>query len=151
MKHLIVFCLLLGAGLLLATCAEKDPANCPAPAKSVINPNGDTELALLMRSLFDESLVMRQAIEAGNAPVFTYDPAAILTAHATEPEKAASPAYKSLGAAYIAATDALKNASPENRKSYYQGMVHSCIACHEQLCPGPTRKINRLFFEELDK
>ena len=149
MKHWIVIYIMLALGLFFTQCAEKECADGPALAKSVINPNGDSELALLMRSLFDESMVMRTAIEGGKAPVFSYDPAAILTAHATEPEKAASPEYKSLGAAYIAAAQALKEASPENRKAYFQGMVHSCVACHEQLCPGPTRKINRLFFEEI--
>lgn len=141
--------IILVVGVSILGCTQKDKAECAAPVKSVVNPNGDSELALLMRSLFDESMIMRQEIEAGKAITFTSDPEDILTAHATEPAKAASPEYKAMGQAYIAAVRALQSAAPEERKPYFQGMVHSCVACHEQLCPGPTRKINRLFFEEI--
>lgn len=132
--------------LLLATCGEATPD----PAKTtVFNPNGDSELALLMRDLFDEGMAAKAAIAEGRQPVFRLDPQDIFTAHATEPAKAASPEYQALGKAYLAAARALETAEPGERKAYYQGVVHSCMACHEQLCPGPTRKIRRMYFEEL--
>jgi len=135
------------SALILATCGQQET---PADAKSKIyNPNGDSELALLMRDMFDEGMLMKTAIEEGRQPEFRYDPAAIFTAHATEPAKAASEAYQSMGKAYLAAAKALQQCEPGERKAFYQGMVHTCMACHEELCPGPTRKIRRMYFEEL--
>lgn len=132
----------------LATCGrQEEPAE--TTKSKIVNPNGDSELALLMRDMFDEGMLMKSAIEAGRHPEFRYDPNAIFTAHATEPEKAASEAYQSLGKAYIAAAKALEACEPGERKAFYQGMVHTCMACHEELCPGPTRKIRRMYFEEL--
>ena len=140
------FLIVVMAVLLLAQCNET-----PAPeqqAEKVINPNGDSELALLMRQMFDDGMAMKAAIESGTEPVFNHEPQAIFTAQATEPEKAASKAYHDFGQAYLASVKAFQSATPEERKAFYTGMVQSCMACHEQLCPGPTRKIKRMYFEE---
>lgn len=135
--------------LLLAQCADPGQKAAEAQgASKVINPNGDSELALLMRQMFDDGMAMKEAIESGEEPKFSYDPQAIFTAQATEPEKAASQDYHAFGQAYLASVQAFQSASPEERKAFYTGMVQSCMACHEQLCPGPTRKIQRMYFDE---
>jgi hypothetical protein len=135
--------------LSLAQCSDPgQDAGSEQGASRIINPNGDSELALLMRRMFDDGMAMKAAIETGREPEFGYDPQAIFTAHATEPEKAASQEYHDFGQAYLASVKAFQSASPEERKAFYTGMVQSCMACHEQLCPGPTRKIKRMYFEE---
>lgn len=130
-------------------CTRQECSTDEGTARQIVNPNGDSELALLMRDLFDEGMAVKIAIAEGRHPDYRLDPADIFTAHATEPEKAASSEYQELGRAYLAAARALKEAAPEERKAYFQGVVHSCMACHEQLCPGPTRKIRRLYYDDL--
>jgi hypothetical protein len=143
----IIASALLAPILWLAACAGDPAANAEATKNKIFNPNGDSELALLMRDMFDDCMAMKEAIERDEAPTFSHDPQAIFTAHATEPDKAASPEYHALGKAYLAAARAYESAAPEERKAYFQGLVHTCMACHEQLCPGPTRKIKRLYWE----
>lgn len=135
--------------LSLAHCSEpgKDAAEGKG-ASRIVNPNGDSELALLMRKMYDDGMAMKAAIESGKEPVFDHEPKAIFTAQATEPEKAASQAYHDFGQAYLASVKAFQSATPAERKAFYTGMVQSCMACHEQLCPGPTRKIKHMYFED---
>lgn len=136
-------------GLFLLSCQEREMKETADRKSKIINPNGDSELALLMRDMFDEGMLMKTAIMQGKSPRFSFAPEAIFTAHATEPEKVAGEPYQSLGRAYIAAAKALESAAPDERKTFFQGMVHTCMACHEQVCPGPTRRIKRLYYDDL--
>ena len=149
MTRWIVICVCLLAWIFLINCRESGSAQKEASSTEIYNPNGDSELALLMREMFDKGMVMKTAIQEEEMVPFGFDPHAIFTAHATEPDKAASEEYRALGLAYIAAAKAMEEAAPEDRKTYFQGMVHACMACHEQLCPGPTRKIQRMFYDDL--
>ena len=138
---------LLGLTLFLA-CAEEACTTDASPTRSaVVNPNGDSELALLMRAMYDDAMVMKEQIAVGKRPLSTLDPEEIFTAEATEPEKAASEAYRSFGEAYLQAAEALADAPPGDYHTFYTGMVQTCMDCHQELCPGPTRKIVHLFTE----
>ncbi len=66
-----------------------------------VNPNGDSELALLMREMFDHGMQMKKAIKAGEAIKIERSFDEILTAKATQPEKAASPGFKAFAQSYI--------------------------------------------------
>lgn len=146
MRAILVGVLFAG-GIWLVACNTEATEQAAPSTKKIFNPNGDSELALLMRDMFDDCMAMKEAIYDGGAPSFSHDPQAIFTAHATEPEKAASPEYQALGKAYLAAARAYESAAPEERKAYFQGVIHTCMACHQELCPGPTRKIRRLYWE----
>jgi len=135
----ITLCLAL---LVTACTGEEKQAHQP------LNPNGDSELALLMRDMFDDGLQVKEAVLAGQAPDVRCDYAAIHTAAATEPEKKALPAYDAFARSYEAAIEALENAPPAARAEAYQHMVNSCVQCHQELCPGPIRRINKLFLSE---
>ncbi len=138
--------LLAGLAIGLAACAAEKPAESTA-----LNPNGDSELALLMRSMFDEGLAAKQALLAGDVPDIRCDVAKLHTASATEPEKVARPEYAVFARAYEDAVAALETAPFGNRDEAYDHMVNTCVQCHEQLCPGPIRKINKLYLSEKEK
>ena len=113
-----------------------------------VNPNGDSELALLMRDMFDEGMALKQQIKEGKKPKLISSFETIHSAKATEPEKAASPEYKVYADAYLASLNALKSASLDDAPQAYNGMVQSCMACHSALCPGPKVKIKKLFIKQ---
>ena len=108
-----------------------------------LNPNGDTELAILMRDMYDEAEKIKNDIAAGKEVKFNLKHHEILTAESTMPEKAASPEYKSYAEIYLNAIEQMKN-KPEDPEAAFQNMVASCTACHQSLCPGPLVKIKKL-------
>lgn len=112
--------------------------------KRSLNPNGDSELALLMRSMFEEAEQIKEQVKKGEKPQIKLDHGKILTAHATEPEKAASKEFKDFAKMYLANLEQLKKAKPENVEMVYQSLVQSCMSCHQQLCPGPVVRIKKL-------
>ena len=144
MLNRILSCLLL---LLLCSCEE--PASqqvdqSPQVIRPSGNPNGDSELALLMRDLFDSHMDMRKALMQGEKPDLPEYLANIHTAEATEPEKAASAAYKSMGDAYLIAARQYQDASIAEAPEAYTLMVNQCLNCHQSMCPGPMSKIKKL-------
>jgi len=143
--YYIFFCMI--AGIFLVTCTdERSPEK--APKKSTIyNPNGDSELALLMRDMWDDCMRVKEEVAAGKNAQFGFDPQAIFTAHATEPAKAASETYRQMGEVYLAASESFEKSGSADKKDYFQAMVTTCVACHKQLCPGPVAKINKLYFD----
>jgi len=108
-----------------------------------LNPNGDTELAILMREMYDEAEKIKNDIAAGKEVKFNLKHHEILTAESTMPEKAASPEYKSYAEIYLNAIEQMKN-KPVDPEAAFQNMVASCTACHQSLCPGPLVKIKKL-------
>lgn len=122
------------------------------PVKEIIhpiNPNGDSELALLMREMFDDGLRIKQQIMKGEQPEILKKFEKILTAEATEPEKAASQKYKHFANTYLESLESLKNARGEEAGNLYQVMVQNCMNCHNAMCPGPMVKIKKLYLKNL--
>ena len=116
---------------------------CQSEQKAPLNPNGDSELALLMRAMFDEGMTMKSAIAEGKHPKVKIDFEDILTADATEPEKAASDVYKAYAQSYISIMEGFKDKN-SNPEELYEAMVSNCESCHKALCPGPLVRIKKL-------
>ena len=123
----------------------KKEENTIAPKKvKPLNPNGDSELALLMRSMYEEAENIRNQIKRGEKVTITLDHGKILSAHATEPEKAERAEFKAFGAAYLENIDKLKTADSSQVITIYKDMVSNCMSCHQALCPGPIVRIKKL-------
>lgn len=133
--------LALALGGYLLSCTAQAAKNDAPP----LNPNGDSELALLMRAMFDDALLMKQQIEEGKPPRPGLDYQKILTAEATEPAKAASDTYKVHALSYLQTIKALQQADAAQASTLYNNMVNSCMGCHQALCPGPTVRIRKLY------
>ena len=140
LRQPVVFLALLLSGYLLS-CNANTAQDSPPP----LNPNGDSELALLMRAMFDDAQAMKEQIEEGKQPRPTLDYQKILSAEATEPEKAASNTYKVHALSYLQTIKALQEAEAPQAASLYKNMVNSCMGCHKALCPGPTVRIKKLY------
>ncbi|MEZ4684706.1 MAG: hypothetical protein R3B47_01120 [Bacteroidia bacterium] len=135
--------------IFLFACNNSSEESCAAPAETAVtstNPNGDSELALLMRDMFKDSWKARQAVLKGENPGLDVETLErIHSAQATEPEKAASPAFAAMSDTYLAAVKALNAASDSAGLSKnYSLMIKQCEVCHQQFCPGPLVKIQKL-------
>ncbi|MEQ8908040.1 MAG: hypothetical protein RIC95_02520 [Vicingaceae bacterium] len=97
------------------------------PPKKSLNPNEDSKLALLMRSMFEEAETIRTQIENSK----------ILSAHATEPEKVTSPEYKVLAQLYLNQFEELKGTKVKTAEVHFKSMIENCMSCHQELCKGP--------------
>lgn len=128
------------------SCAEKQKEQSTGENKiqQSVNPNGDSELAILMREMFDEAKSIKQQIANGKPVELSIDHEKMLTAHATEPEKAASAQYKMFADLYLQSIKNLESAKTNEVDSLYNTMVVSCLNCHKALCPGPLVKIKKL-------
>ena len=114
----------------------------------VINPNGDSELALLMRDMFEDGMRTKAQILAGEQPEINTDFHHIRHASATEPQKVASEDYAHLAKVYEATAESLLTSEHPERGATYQMMVGACMSCHQVMCPGPMVKIKKMYLTE---
>ncbi len=138
MKKILV---LLPLCCLLLWQACSDEKTC---ATKPLNPNGDSELALLMRQMFDDGMRVREQIRKGEAVSIHVDFEKIMTAKATDPEKMQPADYPQLAQSYVDAMRALRDATPAEVEDRYTAMVATCMNCHENTCPGPMVRIKKL-------
>jgi nitrous oxide reductase accessory protein NosL len=131
---------------LLASCSEeqKDQAQIDDQVQETANPNGDSELTLLMRQMFDEAAQIKQQIAQEDPIAFKLNHENLLTAQATQPERIASPQYESFAHLYLQSVKNLQKANPEQKANAYDMMLASCVNCHKTYCPGPLTRIYQL-------
>lgn len=139
MRSTLIFTL-IGALIMLLSCVGGDNSGV-AP----INPNGDSELALLMRKMYDDAMTMKSEIEEGSKPEIGDTYQTMLTADATEPEKVATQAYRSFTDAYHKSLESLQEANLGEVSNEFNVMVQNCMNCHQAMCPGPMVKIEKLY------
>lgn len=121
--------------------------SCKEASKDV-NPNGSSELALLMRSMHENGMEVKQKLINGEKPEINYDCARLMTATPTEPAKVANPLYAGYAQAFedkVKAFDQEFNADPAGS---YQNMVDACMNCHREICPGPMVKIKKMYLSD---
>lgn len=114
-------------------------------ANKPLNPNGDSELALLMRAMFDDGLKMKNQIRNGEAPEISVAYEKIHSAKPTEAGKSSTPEYQVHALSYEQAIKALKAAAPGEAEASYTQMVDACMNCHRAVCPGPMVRIKKLY------
>ena len=145
MFRILTLFLLVG----IVACASEDSDNTQYKSK-IYNPNGDSELALLMRDMFDDGMLVKQQVLKGETPKIRSNYRNIHTAEATQPEKVATEEFKSFASAYVSSVDAFMASKPKDRAVAFQGMVTACMQCHDHNCPGPKVKIRKLYLSETD-
>ena len=98
------------------------------------NPNGDSELAVLMRQFVDDLREARTLLEA-KQPVRKLHAThrKMRCAWPTRPEER-NERYDSLAQGYLAAVRAF-DAAPQ--QANYNAIIQGCIACHSTSCGGP--------------
>ena len=105
------------------------------------NPNGDSELAVLMRRFVDDLRDARPLLES-KQPVPKLLPAhrRMRCSWPTRPEER-NQKYDTLAVAYLATVKAYDDAPGQ---ATYNGIIAGCIACHSQSCGGPIDFIDTM-------
>lgn len=109
--------------------------------KSSRNPNGDSELAVLMRQFVDDLREARPLLEAGQ-PVKKLHPTyrKMRCSWPTKPEER----NEQFDARAVVYLELVKAYDANPGQATYNGMIAGCIACHEQSCGGPLDFIDGL-------
>jgi hypothetical protein len=149
-KHLspLLFCILLAA--LISSCGsgnngkEKSMAggaDCANPDD--VNPNGSSELALLMRDMTSFSEQMRGAVLHDSLPAFPAGFRRIHAATPTDPEVRGD-VFDGHADLYLSALKKLYDEPVTSRIDNYNNLISTCVSCHENFCRGPIKRINKM-------
>jgi cytochrome c556 len=142
---LFIFCFVQCSTNTENKTVEKVNSDSTASCKSKpLNPNGDSELALLMRKMLRSSESLKEMIKQGNLPKeFPEEFLKIHTAKPTDSEtKKAS--FDGYATNYLNNLQTLYNSPKAELTSNYNALIHSCASCHAEHCPGPLKTINNL-------
>ncbi len=133
---LALFCFL---SAVFYNCAQKNTAQ--------LFPNQGSELALLMRSMFDDFSVIQKAVSKNKIPKqdFREKFKALHSAKPTE-EKMKNENYMAMSTVFLKLMDKLYE--PGEQIEDYNILVSSCVTCHQNHCPGPIPKIKKLLITE---
>ena len=146
MKTPVTFTLILISFSILSCSSFNGEEKCSQPAP--LNPNGDSELALLMREMFDDAMRMKTQIKNGGKPDVLKKFTEIHTAQPTEEGKTDIPEFKVYAQSYLQTIQAMQNADAEHAPELFHNVVESCMNCHRAMCPGPMVKIKKLYLEK---
>lgn len=151
-NKLFVFASLFFFVILLEQCSSnnektsagvitKDSASCSAKP---LNPNGDSELALLMRKMLHSSESLKEMIKQGNLP--KEFPEEFLKIHSAQPtdSETKKASFDGFANNYISNLNTLYKSPKEELTKNYNAVIAACASCHSEHCPGPLRAINKL-------
>jgi cytochrome c553 len=139
------FLLALTAVLLLVACSptETQKATTSKPAKSQVEEA--KPMALMMRAIYEQSSAMRGKVEAGEALDSSFY--RFMEFHELEPTDSTV-----LVKVFYEHNEDFKRAFEDllkaSNKDSYNAMLTQCVSCHEDFCPGPIKRINKLRFQE---
>jgi hypothetical protein len=108
-----------------------------------------SELASLMRSMYEDNMELKKAIEEGHIPEsFPEDFYRIHSAIATNPGDI-NDTYKALADKYLLDMERVVSSDAASVRRNFNEMVNTCISCHQVFCQGPIPKIKKLAIEEI--
>lgn len=146
MKKLGVFIIVL---LITIIACQSNEESSKANGKEPSIMYKDSELALLMRHMFDEGMEWKNAIEKDSLQTdFPADYYGIYTVQATD-SAVRTPKFMALGDAYLKTVkDLVETKKQKKQVKKFNTMVESCINCHQVFCQGPIDKIQQLYIIE---
>ncbi len=126
------------------------PSNEESKQTSGLNPNGDSELALLMRQMTD---FMRQSLDSlqkeSPLPKVPDNLQGLTTAEATEGMIQDRNHFNGFASLWLNKSKTLDTAqSLFTRREAYHSLQQSCLSCHSQYCQGPIPMIQGLSLPE---
>lgn len=112
-----------------------------------LNPNGSSELSLLMRKMHQHALKAREDVLKGKVNKnYPAEFEKIYTATPTTPTTK-NQYYNSYADLYMAALKNFSKSNKKNLKDNYNNLVSGCVVCHTTHCPGPMVLIEKLTIE----
>jgi hypothetical protein len=151
-KVLITF-LIFSTVILCSQLTQSVPACLPAMVSDTtdVNPNGSSELSILMRKMYDHAAAARVQVTSGKLlNTFPREFLSIYTAAPTD-SFTKNNTFNPFADAYLLSLNQLTSSGKENLVENYNGLVTACITCHSQHCPGPVPKMKKLLIPEVVK
>ena len=142
MKSTLTFTLLLCIVTIFYNCADSGSKS----GETILFPNNDSELTMLMREMYDYYDKLKLDVQKGQLPSKIQEFKEIHEAVATDPAKSSSDLYKAMSTAYLQSAEMIKP-STEDLPKVFNSMVDNCMNCHKQMCPGPMVKIKKLYVQ----
>lgn len=147
MRKILVLGCLAGASFFIGCnqTAKTEPAEGTSEKKE-LEMYEESELALLMRNMYEENMDMRKKLQAGELPEsFPQDFKNIHTAVATKGMIHDRNTFDALADQYVTNMEQIEKApTPEHAKIAYNEMVLTCASCHKIYCQGPLAKIKKM-------
>jgi len=142
MKKFLVFLTLLAGIVVFSQCnndAKTEEAECaPDP-----NPNKSSELAILMRKMAAHADSTKGEVLAGKLTgSFPEEFRKILTAVPSD-SMIKGEHFDAFASGYLKSLESLYSGQ-QDLDVHYKALVNSCVNCHENTCPGPLVRINKL-------
>ncbi len=148
-NSLLLFAFLLFGSLCFWQCsAEKktEMAENEVVEKDLTRyPNEDSELALLMRGMYEDTEKIQKALKEKRLPEdFREKFKKMHSAKPTKPE-VKDAAFEGMGNHFLDKVNAVYEAkTQESQVEAFNLMVNACVSCHQVVCPGPIKKIKKL-------
>ena len=121
------------------SCSDQEKQNIEATNF----PNKDSELAILMRDVVENTEKVKNQIVNGEEIDFFIEFEKLHTAVPTDSEVRDDGQFTSFANNYISTVKKLINTNGD-KKELYNTMIQSCVNCHQQICPGPVKRIKKL-------
>jgi hypothetical protein len=122
----------------------KDSVSCNNP----LNPNGDSELALLMREMVVTTQSIKDSLEKNaQLPSYPEKIGSIFFAKKTD-TTLNKELFNGLAENYVRNIKYFYGANQKEKVIAYNGMVNGCVTCHENFCGGPLKRIKKLIIPE---
>ncbi len=140
----IISCLLFVAG-----CGEEETVQNADSAKQAcapkpVNPNGDSELAILMREMANWTDSCKATIVSGR--IIPAKPEKLNTLHTAKrtDETIDVSLFNSMASLYQSKVSEFEKSNSANKTEMFNAMVGACVSCHENFCQGPLVRINKM-------
>ncbi len=111
---------------------------------TITDPNDTSEMALLMRDMFERMEVIKDKIE--NNEDLSKEQLSFASIHLQEATDSSfvKEGLVSMSEGYIRIINQFNNYPS---KDNYKSIVNSCINCHISMCPGPLERIDNLILK----
>jgi len=115
----------------------------PQNVDKTFYPNDDSELAWLMRQMYEDGEKIKLAVLNNQLPEDFREK--FKNIHTATPTDASvrGEVFDTSAKAFLATLDKFYT-EKENQVENFNLVVHACIACHQNYCPGPIKKIKKL-------
>lgn len=115
----------------------------PTEVDTTKYPNDDSELAWLMRSMYEDGEKIKLAVQNKQLPEDFREK--FKNIHTATPTDAAvkGEVFDTSATVFLQTLDKFYT-EKENQVENFNIVVNACVACHQNYCPGPIKKIKKL-------
>lgn len=114
---------------------------------SFVNPNGSSELSLLMREMQAYTNNAKKALQNNTNPAPYPESFNKIYSATISDGMSKSDFYKQFADIYLTAVKNYSKSNNQERAENYNNMVNACLACHSQHCPGPVPVIKKMVWD----